>query len=377
MLSATQRRLLWLSSLGGVLEFYDFIIYALLASYLSKVFFPASNSLTSLMITFEAFAVGYLVRPIGGLLFGHFGDRFGRKKTFTLSVFMMGLATLAIGLLPSYAQLGWIAALLLTLLRVVQGLSVGGEIPGMIAYISESMPERKGYACGLIFFALLNGIVIGSLFTAVLTYYLSEAAMLAWGWRVPFVLGGVFGCLSYWLRRHLQESDLFISIVDEVERVPLLAVFRYHWRNALAAVLIVGFGAAIVVLLFLFIPAYLHRILHIKAQAYVWWKTAALFLGASLCIVFGFFADSHCERRVLMWVCLLAMLLAYPIFMIYAYHFPLFYWALLMSAVLLLGLGQYTQFASLIISNRNALQSSVSRCSGCASAVVTPQRRSL
>jgi MFS family permease len=146
-----QRKLLFLSSLGGILEFYDFIIYALFAGYISNNFFPSSNSLTGLIITFATFAIGYLVRPLGGIIFGHFGDRVGRKATFTISILLMAFATLSIGLIPSYSTIGMAAPVLVITLRIIQGLSIGGEIPGAITYVSESWQTRKAWHAALFF----------------------------------------------------------------------------------------------------------------------------------------------------------------------------------------------------------------------------------
>ena len=137
MLKPAQKRLLILSSLGGVLEFYDFIIFALLAKYIAYNYFPSQNDTVSLIETFATFALGYLARPFGGILFGHFGDKRGRKKTFTASILLMALATFGIAFVPSYHDIGIAAPITITLLRLIQGLSIGGEIPGAIAYVSE------------------------------------------------------------------------------------------------------------------------------------------------------------------------------------------------------------------------------------------------
>ena len=139
VITAAQKQLLTLFSLGGVLEFYDFIIYALLAEHISTAFFPTGNDITSLMLTFATFSVGYLVRPIGGILFGHFGDRHGRKITFTFSILIMAISTFAIGLIPTHNSIGIMAPILVLFFRICQGLSVGGEIPGALAYFGISL----------------------------------------------------------------------------------------------------------------------------------------------------------------------------------------------------------------------------------------------
>nr|WP_272927953.1 MFS transporter [Legionella pneumophila] len=151
-LSKTERKVIFLSSLGGALEFYDFIIYIFLASELSELFFPAANHLASLMGVYAAFAIGYLIRPLGGIIFSHFGDKYGRKKTFVITLILMALPTFLIGLLPDYKSIGIGAPALLILLRLIQGLSVGGEIPGAITFAGEHVnPKHRGVTCAIIF----------------------------------------------------------------------------------------------------------------------------------------------------------------------------------------------------------------------------------
>lgn len=279
-----QRKLLILSSLGGVLEFYDFIIFALFASYIANAFFPAANQLAGLMITFATFAIGYLVRPLGGIVFGHFGDRIGRKATFTISILMMAFATLGIGIVPSYSAIGMAAPFLIISLRVIQGLSIGGEIPGAITYVSESLPRYKGLACGIIFCALTCGIVLGSVVDASMVSFFSEAQMHSFGWRIPFILGGIFGFLSYLLRKNLHESSQFLAIENTIEKFPIVSVLKQQLLYVFAGAFMAALCAVIVTSLFLFIPAYFTGILHLPANAYIWERTLAISLGSSLSI---------------------------------------------------------------------------------------------
>lgn len=330
----SQRRLLFLSSLGGVLEFYDFVVYALLASYIAKEFFPTGNNITALLATFATFSVGYLVRPLGGIIFGHFGDRYGRKSTFTLSILMMALATTAIGCIPSYESIGIAAPIILSILRVLQGISIGGEIPGAIAYVSESIPKHKGLACGFIFFALLNGIVFGSLAHALLNAFLSLQQILSWGWRIPFIVGGVFGFISYHLRLNLEESALFNEIKHKTESFPIVTVCKAHALNAIAGLMIVGLLSSTITLLFLFTPAYISKVLNIPIDGYLWWQTGALFLAALLSILFGALTDLLSHQKLLTTISLLSVICAYPIFWIYSRHFDFYLIALLLSSIL-------------------------------------------
>ncbi len=334
MLTKTQQKLLVLSSLGGVLEFYDFIIYALLASYIAKEFFPTGNNLTTLAATFATFSIGYLARPLGGIVFGHFGDKFGRKQTFMASILIMAISTFLIAMVPAYNVIGVAAPIILTLLRILQGLSIGGEIPGAIAYVSESIPEKKGFACGIIFCFLISGIVLGSLILAILSTFLSEADMLSWGWRIPFILGGIFGIWSYFSRKQLEESTLFTAIATKTESFPLMRVLQTKLINTLAATFIVGLGAALIVLLFLFTPAFVGTILHYTGKEYIWLRTAGIFLAAVLCIPFGLLADRFNHKKLIFILSIVSMILVYIIFKLYVENFALAWLALLLSAIL-------------------------------------------
>jgi MFS family permease len=329
-----RKKLLFFSGLGGVLEFYDFIIYALMASYLSHAFFPLKNSTTSLLITFATFAVGYFARPIGGVFFGHFGDRHGRKKTFSFSILMMAIATFSIGLIPSYSHIGIMAPILLLLLRIIQGLSVGGEIPGAIAYVSESLPSTKGVACGIIFFCLINGIVLGSLVHAATASLLTQHQMQNWGWRLPFIIGGLLGIAGFFLRQQLKESPTFLALQHNTEKLPLITTLKTQGINALAGVFIVGLGASVIMLFFLFTPTYLKKILHINSTRYLWLKTLALFISAALAIVFGALHDKVKGKKCIFTFILLAACSAYPVFYIYSHHFTDYPLALMISTLI-------------------------------------------
>ncbi|KTD31138.1 major facilitator family transporter [Legionella maceachernii] len=332
-----QQRLLILSSLGGTLEFYDFIIFALFASYISNAFFPATDELVSLLITFATFAIGYLVRPLGGIIFGHFGDKIGRKTTFTVSILIMALATIGIGFIPTYSTIGIAAPLIVISLRILQGISIGGEIPGAITYVTESLPQHKGLACGIIFCALLFGIVLGSIVHAAILTFLPEAQMQAYGWRIPFIAGGVFGLLSYLLRKELHESAPFLAIEKSIEKFPIVTVFKQQFSCVVAGGLIVALCAAIVTGLFLFNPAYFTKVLHLPNNAYIWERTAAIAFGSVLSIVFGYLTDVFNIKKLVRFLAILTACLAYPIFTIYAYY-PSLYPIAFIASSLLLGL---------------------------------------
>ena len=200
--------------------------------------------------------------------------------------------------------------------------------------MSESIPHRKGLACGVIFFSLQFGIVLGSFMHAILSTFLSDSQMLAWGWRIPFLIGGIFGFFSYSLRYQLKESALFKEIHNKIEAFPILAVLKSKLSNTISGIFIVGLGASTITLLFLFTPAYLSNVLHINAHQYIWFNTFAIFLAGLLNIVFGIVSDKFNHKRLLLILGALTIILAYPIFTIYSHYFSYFWVALLLSALL-------------------------------------------
>ena len=241
-LARQDSKVLALASLGGALEFYDFMIFALMAPILSQLFFPASlGDGWALFYTYAIFATGYFMRPVGGLVMAHLGDRLGRKRMFTWSLLLMALPTLAMGLLPTYAQIGLAAPLLLLLCRMVQAVAIGGEVPAAWTYVSEQVPVNQvGLANGLLTAGLSVGILLGSLSVLALQATFSTEVVNAGAWRLPFVLGGVLGLLAVWMRKHLQETPIFMAIKQRrllYQGLPLAEVWRSH-----KMLLLIGMG---------------------------------------------------------------------------------------------------------------------------------------
>jgi MFS family permease len=280
---------LGLASLGGALEYYDFIVAVFFTKLLATVFFPPHTPewLAQLEV-FCIFAAGYLVRPIGGIFFAHFGDRIGRKKMFALSLFLMAFPTLLIGLLPSYAMLGMIAPLLFLLCRILQGLSVGGEVPGAWIFCSEHVRrDRVGLACGLLMSGLCTGILLGALSAKYLMGNLDAESLKSWGWRVPFIAGGIFGLISVYLRRYLHETPVFEALRAKRAsdpRLPLSVVLKHH-RGAIAVSLLATWVfSGIFVLYFLYTPTFLQSQFHYEAKAVFTnnsWSIFGLIIGST------------------------------------------------------------------------------------------------
>jgi len=251
--SRSDYRTLGLAALGGALEIYDFIIFVFFALTLSQLFFPPEMpEWLRLLQSFGIFATGYLARPLGGILMAHFADRLGRKRVFSLSILMMALPCLLIGVMPTYAQIGYFAPLVLLALRILQGAAVGGEVPSAWVFVAEHAPSRhRGYALGFLQAGLTFGYLLGALTATALARLFTPEEILDYAWRLPFLLGGVFGVIGVWLRRWLSETPIFMALQANREgaaELPLRTVLRDH-RHALlpAAILTCVLTSAVVV----------------------------------------------------------------------------------------------------------------------------------
>jgi MFS family permease len=204
-------RLTLISSIGSALEYYNFVTYAMLAAYLSLLFFPKDNPVNAMLETMTLFSVAYLASPFGAVL-GVWADRKGRKTIFLISILMMTFATIAMGLLPTSHQIGLAGTLAIIGLRLIQGIAQGAELPGGITFITEHGEDNnRGFLCGLVFMGVGFGAVLSTLVNTILTSVLSDNQMMQWGWRLPFILGGVLGLLGFLVRRKVEETPVFLK----------------------------------------------------------------------------------------------------------------------------------------------------------------------
>lgn len=286
-LARNDAKTLILSALGGALEFYDFVVFVFFTKVLGQLFFPAGMSpwLAQFQV-FGIFAAGYLARPLGGVAMAHFGDRLGRKRMFSLSVLLMALPTLCIGLLPDYARAGVVAPLLLLLLRVLQGVAIGGEMPGAWVFVAEHAPRRSvGFGLSSLTCGITAGILMGSLMAAWISHHFSNGDIHRYAWRIPFLLGGVFGLLSVWMRRWLSETPVFEAMRanrELSEGLPLKQVVVGHGRGIAISMLVTWLLTAAIVVLILMTPTLVQTAFHLPA--------AEAFTGSSLaaaCLMVG------------------------------------------------------------------------------------------
>lgn len=304
-LSNQDTKTLGLAALGGALEFYDFVIFVFFTKTLSTLFFPSEMpSWLSQLQVYGIFASGYIARPIGGIIMAHFGDLFGRKKMFSLSVLLMAFPTLLIGLLPTYAHIGIIAPILLLILRLVQGIAIGGEVPAAWVFVSEHVPtNRIGFACASLTSGLTFGILIGSLMGATIYSQFSPEDVLSYGWRIAFILGGIFGFFAVFLRSWLKETPVFEAMKAKKQLskdIPLKSVLKEHRRSVALSFFVTWMLTAAIMVLILMTPTIIQNQFGIAPEL--------AFRGnniASLCLVFGclaggLFADKIGYARALL-----------------------------------------------------------------------------
>ncbi|HTI16883.1 MAG TPA: MFS transporter [Trinickia sp.] len=309
-LSGSDHRTLVLAALGGALEFYDFVIYVFFAVAIGQLFFPQSiPDWLRQVQTFGIFAAGYIARPLGGVIMAHFGDLIGRKRMFMFSVLLMSLPTLLIGLLPTYASAGVVAPVLLLLCRLLQGAAVGGEVPGAWVFVSEHVPQRYvGYACGMLTGGLTAGILLGSLIASAVSRHFTHAEIVAYAWRVPFLIGGLFGLLAAFLRRWLHETPVFLEMQQRkalAAEVPLKAVLRDHGRSVVLSMILTCTLTAGIIVVILMTPALLQKRIHIQPAMSLQANSVATLCLTIGCVVAGTLAGKFGAARTIFVGCLL------------------------------------------------------------------------
>ena len=321
-LSRTQNEKLVIgaSSLGTVFEWYDFYLYGLLATYISRHFFSGVNETTGFILALGAFAAGFAVRPFGALVFGRIGDLVGRKNTFLVTMGIMGLSTFAVGLLPSYATIGVAAPIILVLLRILQGLALGGEYGGAATYVAEHAPHnRRGLYTSFIQTTATLGLFAALLVVIGFRTALGEDSFGGFGWRIPFLVSILLLAVSMWIRLQLSESPVFLKMKEEgtTSKAPLTEAFG-RWPN-LKVVLIALFGAAMgqAVVWYtgqFYALFFLEKMLKVDGATTNVLMAVALGLGTPFFIFFGWLSDRIGRKPIIMAGCAIACLTYFPLF---------------------------------------------------------------
>ncbi|MBO1074573.1 MFS transporter [Roseomonas marmotae] len=312
----TARRAVTAAVIGNVLEWYDFAVYGFVATILARRFFPSEDPTTALLATFAAFGVGFVVRPLGGIIIGRMGDTHGRKAALLLTIFMMAFGTVAIGLLPTYESIGMLAPILLVVCRLAQGFAAGGEWGGSTAFIVEWAPKnQRGFFGSFQQASVAGGLLLGSGIAALFSTLLAPEAMESWGWRIPFLLGGALIPLGVYMRRNIDETPAYREAVAEAETAPA-AQAEGNWTLAARA-----FGFTILwtvsyYIMLNYMPTFTQQHAGLSRSEALWSNTIGLVVLVVTIPLMGALSDRWGRKPLLLACCLAFVVLTYPLFML-------------------------------------------------------------
>jgi len=348
----TIRRAVLACAAGQAFEIFDFVIYGFFAVAIGRAFFPSGDAAASLLASFATFAVGFLFRPVGAIVIGAYGDRYGRRKALVVTVGMMACATGITGLIPAYASIGIWAPILLVICRMFQGFSTGGEWGGAAAFLVEHAPAgRRGLIGSFQQAATAIGAMGATFSAAILSSSLSPESFFTWGWRVPFLIGFVLGPIGYYLRTRVAETPAFQRAVatQAIARVPIAEAVRTHGGMFVAAFGLSIIGCVINYVFLVFLPSFASQTLKIDLSRALWSTALAGTLYLVLTPVVGHYSDRIGRKPMLLACAVLAFIMAYPLFM-FLVTYPNFWGLLIVQATAQTVLTLYTGVISTILS---------------------------
>lgn len=316
-------RMILSGSIGNVMEWYDFAVYGYFAKVLAPLFFPSEDKAVALISVFGVFAAGFIMRPVGAIIFGYIGDKLGRKKALLVSVVLMAVATALLGFLPTYAQIGVFAPILLTLLRLIQGVSVGGELTTSISFIVEVAPaNRRGFYGAWTTFSAVAGILLGSAVGALVESLFTTEQIEEWVWRLPFILGILLGGYGLVMRKGLKEPESFLKAKEsgELLKSPLLYALKNQYKTILLIIGLLWIFSAGFYMPFIYLPTYLSAVEHIPLSFALDINSLAMVILLGLILFMGYLSDRIGRKKVIMFGALGFLVLAYPIFSLLNYE---------------------------------------------------------
>jgi MHS family proline/betaine transporter-like MFS transporter len=306
--------------IGTILEWYDFALIGLMAPIISNLFFPSKSAIVSLLTTFCVFASGFLIRPIGGIIFGHIGDRHGRRAALSTTIIWMAVPTTLIGLIPTYHSIGILSPLILVSLRLIQGLASSGEYPGAICYLAEIAPPSKRGLWGSISMLSVNGgLLLGSLINFLLSSFLSSNQIIEWGWRIPFLLGLPLGIIGWYLRHKINESDIFASakLAKESFKFPMKEIVKFNLKNLSKVIVLFSLGPVSFYLGFIYINTYLVSSGKISLNIAMMNNTFSMLVLLFFIPFFGYMSDKINRKYIMFAGASCLLIFFYPIFLLF------------------------------------------------------------
>lgn len=311
-------------SIGNILEWYDFGLFTLFSPLFSKLFFPQTNPQTALLATISIFSIGFFCRPIGALIFGYFGDKKGRAKTLKLSILMIVMPTLIIGFIPTYTSIGIFAPILLTITRMWQGISIGGEYSGSAIYLAETAPNKlRATFTSLASMGANLGIFLAALVGILTTNLIPNELIEHWGWRIPYILSGLICILIYMFRLNIQETTIFTQLKSShnLEMHPIKTVFTKNSKSLLKIIGLVCMGSAFYFFCFIYLPIYLKQTLHYSVNNISLTLLSLILLMISITPIAGFICDKIGRRKMLIFnACVIAIIII-PGFYFINFHY--------------------------------------------------------
>lgn len=338
-------RIIVASIVGSMIEWYDFTLYGTAAALVfGKLFFPSADPAIGTLVSIAAYGVGFLARPLGGAIFGHFGDRIGRKKMLALTVIIMGAGTFLIGCLPTYGQVGILAPILLIALRLVQGIGIGGEWGGAVLMMVETArPTRRGFFGSLVQAGSPFGVLASIAVFALVSGLMPDAEFLAWGWRVPFLVSIVLVGIGLWIRLSLVETPAFRQLLARagVKRAPLIEVLTQHRRMFFTAIALKVSEIAWAVVGTVFSIVYVTGKLGMPRGTILTAIQIAAFIQMLITPFYGWLSDRLGRKPLYVFACLFSMAFAFPVFTLMDTRDP---WLIIVGISIAVGIGQGVMF---------------------------------
>lgn len=305
-------------SVGTILEWYDFSLYAFLSPIISINFFATQSKSISILLTYYIFAIGFIARPIGAIIFGHFGDRINRKVMLLISLFLMASTTCLMGALPTYKDIGNAAPILLMILRILQGIAIGGETIGAGAFVIESSPKlKKGFSTAMIWASSGMGILFSSILISICSYIFTNQELSEWAWRVPFIFGGLTGLLGYYLRKNIFESQESLLIErNNLIKFPIIEALKKHKMEISIVIGLYMLCAITTYILFVYMPTFITTIVGIPLKQAMLVNSISMGCMILLVPLVGYYSDIIGRKKILLASSLCFLLFSFPLYLL-------------------------------------------------------------